>query len=224
MKKGLFVGVALAAMSMTSQVSAQSAGSDWSGAYAGIQGGYAFGEVDYDIFGSTFNALDDDIDGLTVGVYGGWNWQVDSLVLGVDASLSYVDIDQDSPFASTPTGPDGVLTTELQFLSTIRGRVGYAFDNFLIFAAGGLAVAKVDATLEGDSGSGFGSPEDENWHTGFTVGAGVEAKLSDAWSARLEYSYVDLGEEDYSFDGATTLDGDIGLDAHMVRVGLAYQF
>ena len=71
--------------------------------------------------------------------------------------------------------------------------------------------------------SSWGSgAEDDGWATGFTVGAGIEAKLADNWSARLEYLYINYGEEDLELDPVDdTFDFE---DVHAIRAGVAYHF
>ena len=68
---------------------------------------------------------------------------------------------------------------------------------------------------------------DSNTHFGWTVGFGAEAKITQNFSAKLEYLYIDLGSQEYNFleyRAPTTARWDQRLDFHTVRLGLNYQF
>jgi len=109
-----------------------------------------------------------------------------------------------------------------RWLSTFRGRVGYAKDNWLLYATGGAALANVESSITAPAGQ----ISDKQWHWGWTAGAGVEVKLSRGWSAKLEYLYVGLQDKTY-FNPAPSLalpgNQRVNLDDHIVRVGVNYQ-
>ena len=67
--------------------------------------------------------------------------------------------------------------------------------------------------------------DDDAWLKGFTVGAGIEAKFAENWSARVEYMFIHYGDEQRTvFDGAdNTYDISVE-DVHAVRGGIAYHF
>jgi outer membrane immunogenic protein len=109
-----------------------------------------------------------------------------------------------------------------QWLSTFRGRVGYARDNWLIYATAGGALANVANSIVAP----VGTISDQQWHWGWTAGGGVEVKLSRDWSAKVEYLYVGLQDKSYftpapspAFPGNQRLH----LDDHIVRVGVNYK-
>ena len=87
--------------------------------------------------------------------------------------------------SSTPTCPTGCQTKN-NWLGTVRGRVGYAWDRVMPYVTGGLAVGDIEANQ-----LGFAGVHDTN--VGWTVGGGVEAALAGNWTAKLEYLHVDLG-------------------------------
>lgn len=195
---------------------------DWTGVYVGLQAGYSWNEADYNsdvsIVGFTILTPEGsyDLDGFVGGVYGGANYQFGNIVVGVDSSLSYSDADggRTDEFGTE-------IDRDLKWLGTTRGRIGYAFDRFMVFAAGGAAIGESETSLT----TGFGSSSDTEVHLGWTVGAGVEAKLADSWSVRAEYLYVDLGDEDYDLDVAPlAIESSSELQMHIVRVGIAYHF
>ncbi len=178
----------------------------WSGWYAGLQGGYAFGDLD--VSGGT--AYTSDTEGPLGGFYWGRNWQFDNIVLGLDGSLSFSSIEDQNPLGPTAANPD----VTIDGFSASRVRIGYALDNVLIFAAAGFSLAR--AEVENATGS------DDAWLKGWTVGAGADVKLVDNWSARLEYMYFNYDTEQRTVTG-NTYQIDVE-DMHVIRGGVAYHF
>jgi outer membrane immunogenic protein len=254
---GLFASTALCTSSFaadlapveTSQVEVSS---DWTGFYAGLEVGYAFAdEAEYD-YGIDFlnDVLDDygllnnDLDGLLGGVYGGFNYQTGNFVLGLEGSFAGAAIegssDADQPlFAGF--GLTAETETEINWLATATGRVGYLVsDNFLLFAKGGAAFAEIEASgkLDGYFDPGFipritanlASISGSETALGFTVGAGGEYKFANNWSVKAEYNYVRFDDVDINgeFDILGLVDGEYeystDVDLHLVKVGVAYQF
>src|SRR5581483_2090835 len=92
------------------------------------------------------------------------------------------------------------------WFGTLRGRAGYAYNNFLFYATGGLAYGTLRAESLGllsENRSGFG----------WTVGAGVEVGFAPHWNAKIEYLYVDLADRAFSLTGANN-----GLESNLVRL------
>ncbi|HSM20443.1 MAG TPA: outer membrane beta-barrel protein, partial [Hyphomicrobiales bacterium] len=102
---------------------------------------------------------------------------------------------------------------ELDWLGTVRARLGVPMGRTMPYVTGGFAYGEATRTAAGTSDSAS--------HTGYTVGGGLEQALSDRASAKIEYQYVDLGEETYGgLPGAPRAD----LSAHTVRAGLNFRF
>lgn len=190
---------------------------DWSGVYIGIQGGYGWADLsdDGDFFledGLDSSADSIDLDGGFAGVYAGYNFQWNSLVLGVEGDINKAWMEEeDFDFA----GADASF--EIDWFGSVRGRLGYAFDRTLIFATAGVAFASVDYDLDDP-----GFADDEGF-TGWTAGLGVEHAFTDNLLARAEYRYYDFGSEEFG-DAVDFTAGDLELDMHTVSVGLAYKF
>ncbi len=180
---------------------------DWTGVYVGINAGYAWGE--YGVGDPDFGGFSMDGDGALIGGTVGANWQVDQFVFGIEGDLSWADMD-----GSTAPAPGVVVNAENKWFGTVRGRLGFAVDQILIYGTGGAAFTSVDAEIPG-----LGS--DSNTHVGWTLGAGIEAALTENISAKAEYLYADFGSEDYTIGGAIT---EVDYDAHVVRAGLNYRF
>jgi iron complex outermembrane recepter protein len=157
---------------------------NWTGIYLGINGGFSFG-------GSAWN---DSVTGSSTGSFGtsgfvfggtvGANYQIGSLVFGVEADGDWADASGFGTFTAAGLCAGGCLTKNT-WLSTVRGRVGYALDRFLVYGTAGAAFGNVQASFSND-------PVSSATEAGWTVGAGVEVAFAPNWSARAEYLFVDL--------------------------------
>jgi outer membrane immunogenic protein len=145
--------------------------------------------------------------GWTGGLYAGYNYQVGSIVWGVETDISFFRLRGSQngvfPFPSTlPGGPLGPPTltftssTSLatDWLFTFRPRVGWAWDNWLLYVTGGLAVTeeKVAQTAGVLNAATFTSSISST-RAGWVVGGGVEWAIARNWIARAEYLHVDFG-------------------------------
>jgi outer membrane immunogenic protein len=116
---------------------------------------------------------------------------------------------------------DDTFELEVDVMGSLRAKAGYAVENFLLYATGGLAVAS--STYEDSNGG-----PSESFDTtafGFTVGAGAEIAFSETLSGRLEYRYTDLGQETFDsaiFDPSVILKANY--EFHAVRAGLSWHF
>jgi outer membrane immunogenic protein len=177
---------------------------DWTGFYVGATAAYGWGDYNVDSGGASATI---DTDGFTGGAYLGYNYMVTpNWMVGGEADLMI------GPGESFTVGGTRVKADD-PWLSTIRGRVGYAFDSFMVYGTGGLALGWGEAKINGES--------DDNTHVGWTAGAGIEAALTDNITARAEYLYVDTSKETYSGGGASA---DADLDGSLVRLGVGYKF
>ncbi|KQT50777.1 cell envelope biogenesis protein OmpA [Aureimonas sp. Leaf454] len=175
----------------------------WSGAYAGAFVGYNRANFDQSA-GASFDG-----EGIVGGAYGGFNVQNDRIVYGIEADLGASGVEAGG-FDRRVGLP---VETDTNVFGSLRGRVGVAADPFLVFATAGVAAS--DQTLK------LGPAEDSNTHVGYTVGAGVEAKVTDSIDTRLEYRYSDFGSKTYDFGAASTSSG---FDEHSIRAGIALKF
>jgi len=173
---------------------------NWSGAYIGINGGGGFGRSDFGAGAGSF-----DLSGALVGGTLGYNWQLNPLVLGIEG-----DIDWSSIRGSSPCGLTSCETRN-NWLSTVRGRVGYAMGRFMPYVTGGAAFGDIKTSVAGIGDS-------STTKTGYAVGGGIEAALSGPWTAKIEYLYVDLGH------ASTAIGTDASFRSHIIRAGLNYRF
>jgi outer membrane immunogenic protein len=180
----------------------------------------------------------------TGGAQAGYNWQINSTVVGVEA-----DFDSFNAKASrTATGnyisiPNQFTITNsvnANWLFTARGRLGWVLDtNLLGYVTGGLAVTHYStANSFSDNNPGFG-PGAGNWSAaatklGWTVGAGAEYALNKSWSVRAEYLYVHFNSITASgivtntnlIPGgyASAISTSTDLSANIARAGINYRF
>jgi outer membrane immunogenic protein len=125
-------------------------------------------------------------------------------------------------------------STSTDWLWTLRPRVGFAANNWLLYATGGVAVANVKANWQyADDLANTESASLSKTKVGWTVGGGVEYALSQAWSVKAEYLYVDLGDEQITTHnlnaGVFPLPNQpvfhsVSMKSNIVRAGLNYKF
>jgi outer membrane immunogenic protein len=175
---------------------------DWTGVYAGVFGSYSNFDSSASLGGVSDNV---NLDGFGGGLLLGYNHQMDSLVLGIEADVSLLDVDGSSLIPAPHT-------QSLDSNFSGRLRIGYAIDNTLLFLQGGLAAADFDADL-----AGGGSIASETL-LGFQIGAGLEYAFTDNWTMRADYLYTDyesvVGNPAVKFNP----------DGHTFRFGVSYLF
>jgi outer membrane immunogenic protein len=168
---------------------------NWSGMYLGGYGAYDWGTVQ--------SRNDANADGWGGGVYGGYNWQSGQIVYGAEADLGYND----------QKGTSNGVTGEQKLNGSLRARLGYDLNPFMIYGTAGLALA--DQEVSSAAGS------DNKTTAGYTVGAGVETFVTNNITARVEYRYSDFQSKDYNLGGTNV---SRGFDDHSVKVGIGVKF
>jgi len=181
---------------------------DWSGFYAGVHVGYGWGDTE--LSGSP---TDLEVDGFFGGGQIGYNIQSGNFVFGLEADIAASGADGDLDVVPG----SAVLSTDVNWQATVRGRVGYAFDNVLPYVTGGFAALDAESDLD-VAGTTY---EFSETYTGWTVGAGVELGFGDNLSAKIEYLYADFGEESFTSPFGTV---DTDVSSHTVKAGLNYRF
>lgn len=196
----------LGVSSASSELRAQSGVHDWSGFYGGVHAGYVWGDYDYSggAFGTGSNQTPDD--GI-FGVLAGYNYQMETFVLGLegDASISYAH--EDDTFGGAAPFP---VRADIQDLYTLRARLGFAMDNVMVYGTAGVGLLGTKTRVPGSAYS-----ED---HWGFVVGAGAEWAFNETWSVRGEYLYGDFETENVG--GGISLNPEV----HILRAAVVWQF
>lgn len=186
---------------------------NWTGFYVGGNLGYGWGSSsDPDLSAidgsgsgvlAFFNAGGFPITAVNPkGVIGGgqvgYNWQPGSTwVFGLVTDFQGSGMQQDGTFVSVAPLPfiKGRTTVDrsIDWFGTLRGKLGWAQQNWLFYATGGLAYGhiKEDLTFR-SNGIPQGRGSNEETRAGWTLGAGTEYAWG-PWSLGLEYLYMDLG-------------------------------
>ena len=199
---------------------------DWSGPYIGIFGAAIAVDGSFDGTCTTGGVacVPPDIDiytdyehsgiGYAGGILGGWNYQIDTFVFGVEGDWAFG--------GTVATNDEPGVDTDISFnnIATLRARAGFALDNTLLYVTGGLAAVDMEF------GAMMASQQsDSQWVYGWTAGGGLEHAFSDNFSGRIEYLYVGLDDADFSMTDGNTFDATQSFDdIHMVRAGVTYNF
>jgi len=183
---------------------------NWTGVYVGINGGAGWGQTSWS---NAFGTADGDASGGLVGGTLGFNYQMGQVVFGLEGDIDWSDIR-----GSTSTGicAGGSCETRNSWLSTARGRIGYAFDRVMPYVTGGAAFGDIKATP-----AGLGTTTTTK--TGWTVGGGAEFAIAGPWTAKVEYLYVDLGKGSCDV-GVCGIPTDVDFKTHLVRAGINFRF
>jgi outer membrane immunogenic protein len=156
---------------------------NWTGFYFGGHVGYGWGDA----------TIIGDVDGFIGGAQVGYNWQLSrNWVFGVEADISGTDM-------NSAIGP-----THVDYVGTLRARIGYAWDRTMVYGTGGFAFSRAAVAGLHDT------------DTGYALGLGVEWAIASNWSAKVEYMYYDFSD----FAGIPGVDA----DASTIKVGLNYRF
>lgn len=201
------------------------------------------------------NRIEGDEYGFIGGGQVGYNHQFGAFVGGVEADFSFTDLSVENryqaidpspafPFFGTDTRT--AYVTEFDNLGTVRARLGYAPAATLFYATGGLAYGKVSNSVSLDlqfpllGGARYpndtaifpnavGSWHNDEWLAGYTIGGGIEHKLSDSVSIKLEAIFVDLEDVNVVVRDETNFPGN-QLDYHfdntmaVGRIGVNFAF
>jgi outer membrane immunogenic protein len=183
----------------------------WSGFYVGLNVGYGWGTASFTdpVIGNMSTRVTGALGGATLG----YNYQTGSWVWGVEGDLGISSVKGTNTTVCSAPGCEFSNT----WLGTARGRIGYAFDRYLVYGTGGAAYGNLKFT-------GPDSMSEAKSKLGWTLGAGVEYAFMGAWSIKAEYLYVDLGTFTCSTatcipDGAT-----IKMPINIARLGVNYRF
>jgi len=194
--------------SMQYKAPAYAAGYNWTGFYLGLNGGGGWGNSDWNGL-----AISNSPSGGMFGLTAGYNWQGmgSPWVFGLEGDVGWTN------FSDSVACPVGVgCETKNNWLGTIRGRFGYAFDRFLPYVTGGVAFGDIDVNR-----TGFTGVSDTN--VGWTVGVGLEAAIAGNWTAKVEYLRADLGDTTCSAAACGTATN-VDFGVNILRAGVNYRF
>jgi outer membrane immunogenic protein len=222
---------------------------NWSGFYAGVNAGGAWGDANVNTTETNTNGsargpnqiLFDSAasptltpSGLTAGGQAGYNYQLGSWVFGLEIDFDYfrTTASQAGSFPAINLNFNTSNSISSDWLLTARPRFGYALDRSLLYVTGGLAVTR--ASFNSSFADDFRDTEATSLSkvmTGWAVGGGWEYLVSANWSVKAEYLYADFGslrtEGQFNRDAfiqPTTATHSVNLRTNIARVGVNYKF
>ena len=192
---------------------------NWTGFYAGLNAGAAKNNSGYFIDASDLSASGSfDNPAFTVGGQAGYNYQAGNLVYGLETDFNYNSTDDSATgilggfIAPPPGGPVGTgyihytVNQQIDYFGTLRGRLGFTpADRLLLYVTGGLAYGHVSSSTSLFAGGTSISASSSEMQVGWAVGTGGEYALTNNWSVKLEYLYVDLGSMSYPVVGGMAI-------------------
>ncbi len=210
---------------------------DWNGFYAGAQLGGAWSNIDWQFQNANyFNTLGSNVvgndfshnpNGVIGGIVGGYNYQTGPWLLGLELAASAANMNQELP---SPLFPKlDTTTSRVKWLTSVTGRLGYAWDRWLLYGKGGWAGGQVGVTLLDEDVSVYGA--ENQWANGWTVGGGLEYMIWKCTSLGVAYDYADLSVANKSITcpncsgpvgvpgyGTPVVNGDIKVQSVMARL------
>jgi outer membrane immunogenic protein len=200
----------------------------WTGCYIGAHVGAGWGTKQWE---DTGDDISDNTSYTTNGALGGGqigcDYQLSSpFVVGVEGSFSGSGIKGSGvqPFEAEQAS----VSTKINWLATLTGRIGVTADRALIYVKGGGAWVKEKHTT---TEHGVGEDEGEvfsqtlsSTRSGWLLGAGIEYAITSNWSAKVEYNYMDFGRKNFLFNELSEDPVSIRQDLHTIKVGVNYRF
>ncbi|WHQ70508.1 carbohydrate porin [Methylorubrum extorquens] len=191
---------------------------DWSGGYLGIQAsaGASYGAFNFDRTtvggrvvpafrtGDTTGSRDQGQNATTAvgGLFGGWTWQQGPWAYGLEADISAANLKRPLTLVTPGFGYEGLdpdaslLRAKTDLYGSLRARLGYSFERYLVYASFGLAGAnsRFVTTYPDLANGGFSTARAEQGYLGFTLGAGIQFAFHPNFALGIDYRYVDFGE------------------------------
>lgn len=204
---------------------------NWSGLYLGVQGG-ALGERNESVTpnGEVKGTLRNYAAHGTIGGYVGYNMQFSNIVVGIEGDMSAV-VGGRGVSSSEQTIAPGLYASSAsnpKWDASVTGRLGYAFNNLLIYGKGGISFLNADHTgnIENMYGTNLGSQTLSSTRTGWVAGAGIEYAWNKNLISRIEGTYADYGTraETFTIPGTGSVQVNTRASNYAVKAGLAYKF
>ncbi len=130
------------------------------------------------------------------GVQGGFNYQLGSVVAGVEGTWSGLN---HKKTVVSPYYPDSdIETTKISNIFTIAGRLGVTWDRVLFYGKGGWAGGEVELSAASTAGGPSAWNPGSKFRSGVIVGAGFDYMLTQNFILGIEYNHIDLGRANYA--------------------------
>jgi outer membrane immunogenic protein len=220
----------------------------WTGFYLGANMGLYWANLDLGRFGFVDGAGNatvlggnkiDTTNGFGGGQFG-YNWQTGTWVFGIEVDLGAASINARPHFLGETLTPAGTMSrivsldgndNNFHFTGDVTGRIGYTWGGTMIYAKGGFAFLQTNLALRETTmdGTGLvtvfnGNNNGDNYLTGWTVGGGLEWKVSPSWSIKAEYLHFDFTDFNTNCcgDGLNNWNNKHDLTADTVKIGFNY--
>jgi outer membrane immunogenic protein len=206
----------------------------WTGCYIGGHVGGAWEHRDLEngtivattALGATTTFLNTggfDTSGWLAGGQAGCQWQITSVVFGIEGDGSWTNLS--GTLTDPLTGTTFSTNNNNQVLYDVTARLGWAWDRWLIYAKGGGAWAQENFSVFNPI---FGTVSDSFTRNGWVIGGGVEWAFWDNWSVKLEYLHYDFGSRGFNgffpFVTPTTLAFDVNERVDTIKLGINWRF
>jgi outer membrane immunogenic protein len=215
------LAIALAAATLVAPLAAQAQSStmNWNGFYAGINAGGLWESPSAAIgMNNTGGGFSGSGSGFVGGAQAGYNYMFGPVLLGGEIDF------QGSTLTSTVTGGAGASNIvghgSMPWFSTFRARVGYPVGSVMPYVTGGAVWGQ--QTLSGFDPSAGGNFSASNNFWTYVVGVGMEGRIAQAWTAKLEYLWIGTPDTALSSPASTSINE--RSISNVVRVGLNYHF
>ena len=146
---------------------------DRAGFYVGEHVGYSMGRANSTLSDPDPATLGNSFSSLYGGLQAGYNYVLPSrLLLGIEADVTFPNFFENGAIFTAGTLGGTTVTDQIDYIATLRGRLGYAFDHWLIYGTGGLAWSQARFAET----PGIASNEDKilPTRTGWALGLGAE--------------------------------------------------
>jgi outer membrane immunogenic protein len=139
------------------------------------------------------------------GVFGGgqagYNWQTGQFVFGLEGTISGMSNRGSVLNNVFGVGLDDLFSWRTNWMATIVGRAGVAWNNSLFYVKGGYAGVNNRLSVSDTVGPNVGSGSQTSWHNGWTAGVGWEYGITQNWIAGVEYDYSAFNTKSYELGG-----------------------
>ena len=203
---------------------------DWTGIYFGADGGFGwttFNGTLLDAIGTPLTPFSYRVNGPVAGLFVGGNYQINKAVLGVEGDWQWSNLLGNNqvlaPLGAAGTFPSGpfLVSTTVKDYASVRGRLGLAFDRFLVFGTGGWAWGNPLTSYALVGAAPFFNNGGSS--TGWTAGLGVDYAFTDSVVGRIEYRYTSLETSGFVSTATNTAAASDRLPISDLRAGIAYK-
>jgi high affinity Mn2+ porin len=190
---------------------------DWSGFYAGGHVAFSVGRANSTLSDPGPTASTNPFNSQYGGLQAGYNYVLPSrLLFGIETDITFPQFFENGLIFTGGTAQGTTVTDQIDYIATLRGRFGYAFDRWMIYGTGGFAWSQ--ARFGETPGVSGDKDEILLTRTGWALGLGAELAIAPGWTARIEYLYDRFGTIAGVFPSGTGYQS--AFDIQTLRLGL----